>query len=349
MNVFVTGANGFIGSALCGRLASDNNVIGVDITGGPPDWALNIDWEQADLTDGDSVTAICAKYSPDVVIHCAGIAHQQIGAIDLATYMQVNSEATENLAKAAYKSNPAGHFIFFSSVSVYGEKNLTIPVSEGSKCQPSSDYAFSKLEAEKRLKALYDEGKIHNLTILRLAPVYDHKWSYNLDRRVIAPFNIAYIKYGSGQQKMSALARPNLVDFIKFLIENKLAADTPQYDSSYLRGRHGHMGRRKGKNTGVDILNVCDEKAYKFSDIIQVLKNSGTRPNRPVISMPLPFVWLTTHLSGILFAKKRKWFHSCYEKLASNLVFDNKKMLNTGFVNRHSLQTVFSPARKLKN
>jgi hypothetical protein len=65
--------------------------------------------------------------------------------------------------------------------------------------------------------------------------------------------------------------------------------------------------------------------------------------------MPLPFVWLTTHLAGILFAKKRKWFHSCYEKLASNLVFDNKKMLNTGFVNRHSLQTIFSPARKLKN
>ena len=30
MNVFVTGANGFIGSALCRRLAYDNNVIGVD-------------------------------------------------------------------------------------------------------------------------------------------------------------------------------------------------------------------------------------------------------------------------------------------------------------------------------
>ncbi len=35
MNVFVTGANGFIGSALCRRLAYDNKVIGVDITGGP--------------------------------------------------------------------------------------------------------------------------------------------------------------------------------------------------------------------------------------------------------------------------------------------------------------------------
>ncbi len=152
MNVFVTGANGFIGSVLCRRLASDNNVIGVDKVSTASQ--KKIVYEQVDLTEFNSVYAICAKYSPDVVIHCAGIAHQKIGAIDLATYMQVNSEATENLAKAASKSNPAGHFVFLSSVSVYGEKNLTIPVSEGSKCQPSSDYAFSKLEAEKRLKAL---------------------------------------------------------------------------------------------------------------------------------------------------------------------------------------------------
>jgi len=90
MNVFVTGANGFIGRALCSRLASDNKVVGVDITG-PSDGALNITWEQADppaspererwragLTDLDSVAAIRVKYFPDVVIHCAGIAHQKI-------------------------------------------------------------------------------------------------------------------------------------------------------------------------------------------------------------------------------------------------------------------------------
>lgn len=34
------------------------------------------------------------------------IAHQKIGAVDYATYMRVNREATENLAKAAAKSNP---------------------------------------------------------------------------------------------------------------------------------------------------------------------------------------------------------------------------------------------------
>ena len=76
-NVIISGARGFIGSALCSRLASGNKVIGADITG-PADGAFNIAWEQADLTDQDSVSVICEKYSPDVVIHCAGIAHQKI-------------------------------------------------------------------------------------------------------------------------------------------------------------------------------------------------------------------------------------------------------------------------------
>ena len=43
--VLIIGANGFIGSMLCGRLASGNKVIGVDITS-PADEALNIAWEQ---------------------------------------------------------------------------------------------------------------------------------------------------------------------------------------------------------------------------------------------------------------------------------------------------------------
>ena len=119
-NILITGAVGFIGSALCSRLASGNEVIGVDITG-PSDGELNIAWESADLTDQDLVASLCEKHSPDVVIHCAGIAHQKIGTIDSAAYMRVNSEATENLARRASEANPDVSFIFLSSISVYGE------------------------------------------------------------------------------------------------------------------------------------------------------------------------------------------------------------------------------------
>jgi len=72
-------------------------------------------------------------------------------------------------------------------------------------------------DAEKRLIALCEDRILRNLIILRLAPVYDREWGLNLDRRVFAPKKMAYLKFGSGNQEMSALGRPNLVDFIEFL------------------------------------------------------------------------------------------------------------------------------------
>ena len=371
MNILITGAAGFIGSALCRRLAPGNEVIGIDIKG-PTDRALNITWEQADLADLSSVGAICEKYSPDVIIHCAGIAQQKIGAIDSATYMRVNSEATANLAKAAAKYNPDISFIFLSSVSVYGEgphprgirsavtsefhgaginpqitqnkKDVSRPstisrtygVNKGAKAQkrkndngigeestvgPSSDYAVSKLDAERRLIALFDEEIIHNLVILRLAPVYAREWSLNLDRRVFAPRKVAYVRFGSGLQKMSALARPSLVDFIQYLLQRLL------------------------HNSVVKIFNVCDSEAYDFNTIIRVFKESGIHPRRPLISVPLSPVWFATRLAGFLLPNKRKWLHSCYDKLAGNLIFDNSKMLGTGFAPRYSLETIFPKER----
>jgi len=360
--VLVSGAAGFIGRVLCSRLASDNKVVGVDITG-PPDGALNIAWEQADLTDGDSVAAICEKYSLDVVIHCAGIAHQKIGAVDSATYMRVNSEATEKLARAAAASNPDVCFIFLSSVSVYGENpqiaqitqnkkdtsrkgdpQITpIPqikrtrinnngVDEGGECWPSSDYAVSKLDAERRLIALSDEGIIYNLITLRLAPVYDRYWSLNLDRRVFAPKKLAYLRFGSGSQKMSALARPNLVDFIEFLI-HRLTQMNADENNKKVQARQNNLCNLR--------INVCDVEPYKFNRIIGVFKKSGIQPNRPVISVPLSAVWFATRIAGVFFSSKREWIHSCYDKLAFDLVFDNGRMMGTGFAPVHSLETIF--------
>ena len=345
MPIIITGASGFIGRTLCKKFSKHNNVIGLDIK---KDNFINknIKWEIADLTDFNTVSNICKKHIPGVVIHCAGIAHQKIGKVDSATYIRVNSMATENFAKAAAKFNSDVSFIFFSSVSVYGEDNLQVPISEEKECHPSSDYAVSKLDAERRLIALANEGIINSLFILRLAPVYDHKWSFNLDRRILAPMNMAYIRFGSGQQKMSALAKSNLVDFLEFLIHRLTQIKSTDFADSRRLNSQVSADENNPCNQRNLRINVCDAEAYEFNRIIEVFKNSGIRPNRPVISVPLSFVWILTRMAGILFVKKRRWLHSCYEKLATSLVFDNTKMLKTGFKPRHSLETIFNPQIK---
>ncbi len=93
----------------------------------------------------------------------------------------------------------------------------------------------------------------------------------------------------------------------------------------------------------MQIFNVCDAEAYEFNRIIRVFKKSGIRPDRPVISVPLSVVWFATRIAGVFFPKKREWIHSCYDKLACDLVFDNGRMMGTGFRPRHSLETIFDP------
>jgi len=318
--VLITGSSGFIGQKMCCICSDDVNVIAFDNVASL-DSKENVIPMKGNITENDLLESVCNKYRPAFVLHCAGIAHQKIGNINLEEYQRVNSLATENLAKAAIVANPDVHFVFLSSISVYGEDNIKGSVSEGCKCNPSSDYANSKLDAEKRLRKLYDSGELKKIDILRLAPVYDSDWSLNLDRRVFAPKKIAYIKFGSGEQEMSAVSRQNLVDFIDYRLKQE-----------------------EDNSTGkpfCNIFNVCDEKPYKFEEMIRVFKQSKYHPNRLVVRAPLSLVRLATRLAGLILRSKRQWLYSCYDKLAYSLVFDNKRMLETGFRPKHNLESVF--------
>jgi len=81
-----------------------------------------------------------------VVVHCAGIAHQNIfKPLDKDVYEDINSFATKNLAEIASRVNSKVQFIFLSSSSVYGEMGKKCGIDETADCHPTSDYAVSKL------------------------------------------------------------------------------------------------------------------------------------------------------------------------------------------------------------
>jgi hypothetical protein len=131
--------------------------------------------------------------------------------------------------------------------------------------------------------------------------------------------------------------------------------ELPQYDLPDLRGERGRRGRRKHSQSNdkaeqknnIQIYNVCDAEPYEFNKIIKVFKRLGVHPNRPIVPIPLSIVWLLTRIAGFLLPKRKKWLHSGYEKLAQDLVFDNTRMLNTGFTPKHTLETIFNPQTRL--
>ncbi len=61
-----------------------------------------------------------------------------------------------------------------------------------------------------------------------------------------------------------------------------------------------------------------------------------------MISVTLSVVWLATRIASCLLRNKREWVYSCFDKLACDLVFDNGRMMGTGFRPRHSLETILA-------
>jgi UDP-glucose 4-epimerase len=68
-----------------------------------------------------------------------------MGGASEEEYEKVNVTQTINLAKKA-KNSFVKHFIFMSTVKVYGEET-NIAYNESSDCNPQADYGNSKLRA----------------------------------------------------------------------------------------------------------------------------------------------------------------------------------------------------------
>ncbi|MCF6247904.1 MAG: SDR family NAD(P)-dependent oxidoreductase [Desulfobacula sp.] len=316
--ILITGASGFIGQKICDRLFTDYKVIAFDKIKSRPEMSKPYVQFGGDILNKKHIIKICRKYDLDIVIHCAGIAHQKANSnLCAKDYELVNHQATINLLEIVLKENSDIHFIFLSSISVYGENENGVALKEGEQCYPSTPYAQSKANAENSLIKMFNKKILKKLDILRLAPVYDSQWSLNLEKRVFGPKKICYVKFGSGNQMMSTLSRLNLTNFIDNRIKNQ--------DSDFF----------------CDIYNVTDKRPYSFNQIIEIFKQSQYQPWRLTIKIPLGLIWIGTIVLAKIFLGKSKWIKSCYDKLAYNLIFDNKKMLDTGFDPEQTLESVF--------
>lgn len=106
----------------------------------------------------------------DAIVHVAGIVHQP-QCVDWNLYKRVNAEMPLEIARRA-KLAGVKHYVFFSTMGVYGKEKELKPVliDEKTPLQPKGMYGKSKLMAEQSLKRL--EDGFFNVTVVRPPSVY---------------------------------------------------------------------------------------------------------------------------------------------------------------------------------
>ena len=170
MKVVVTGAGGFVGEALCRRLAAS----GCRVTGIFRDRPPSRNWMETHAT-GDLTQLTDFKNivdGMDAVIHLAARVHMMRDTVaDPETaFREANADVTRNLAQAAAEAGIA-RFVFLSSVKVNGEETAGVPFSESDPPAPEDAYGRSKRDAEEALQKIAATTTMA-ITTLRVPLVY---------------------------------------------------------------------------------------------------------------------------------------------------------------------------------
>jgi UDP-glucose 4-epimerase len=221
--VLVTGANGFVGQALCPLLekagwevrratrsaaAASNpaeNRIAVGEINAQTDWRKPLEGISA-------------------VVHLAARVHlMQDDARDpLAQYRAVNRDGTENLARQAAEAG-VRRLVYLSSIKVNGERTTEQPFRTDNAPHPQDAYARSKWEAE---QALRDIAAVTGLETVILRPplVYGPGVKANFLRLMRLAERGIPLPLGRVDNRRSLLYLGNLADAVRMCLTHPAAA-----------------------------------------------------------------------------------------------------------------------------
>ena len=143
MKVLIVGGAGYVGGGIVDLLSKDNEVTVYDSLIYENSYRKNVNFIFGDIRDYKKINNILKEY--DAVIWLAALVGDGACAINPSLTHEINSETVKNLVK-----NFKGKIVFLSTCSVYGAQEGVL--DENSEVNPLSEYASSKLVAEKYLE-----------------------------------------------------------------------------------------------------------------------------------------------------------------------------------------------------
>lgn len=220
MPILITGANGFVGSAITKNLlnqgadirAAVRHASSLNFEYHSPDLGINADWSS--LLKGASA-----------VIHTAGRAHvlHEKSSNPVALFREINTVGTLNLAHQAAQMN-VKRFIFLSSIGVNGVENSS-PFKESDLPNPIDSYAVSKLEAELGLFEIAKETGME-IVVIRPPLVYGPNAPGNFGKLISAVKRGIPLPLGSvTSNRRTLIGLSNLVSLIQVCLSHSAAVN----------------------------------------------------------------------------------------------------------------------------
>jgi NAD dependent epimerase/dehydratase len=207
MKVFLTGADGFIGSHLAEHLVrSGHEVKALAIYNSQGSWGW-LDTLPADIKDSLEVVLgdIRDPYhmnqlaaGQDAIMHLAALIAIPFSYVAPDMYVQTNVQGTLNLLNAARTHN-VGRFIHTSTSEVYGTAQY-VPMDEGHMLQGQSPYSASKIGADQMVRSFYSSFELPTMTI-RPFNTYGPRQS----ARAVIPTIISQLAAGKKSINLGAL------------------------------------------------------------------------------------------------------------------------------------------------
>ena len=242
--VLITGSSGFIGSAIKSKLLN----LGYEV------WELNrnrtkgkylIKGDLLNIKSFNNTIEKIEKFS--FLIHCAAKAHSKFFDSKTDLYNK-NILITKNVLTLFQKK--VNHFIFTSSVAVYGEDSRNSLINTDSSLRPSTLYGQSKLECENLLK----NSGIKNYTILRLTPVFDSDHMFDIKKRVYLPL-LKSIKFKIKPAPKYSFANIETVadEIVKVIVDNKLGKNIKNISDKNLYYQNILANKFEGNSINISI------------------------------------------------------------------------------------------------